>query len=352
MKNLFNSFAALFVAPALIGLLAYLPPVQAADAAREIRIAVPDLSAGSQPSGGGVVDVLRSRQIFEQEFAADGVKITWSFFKGAGPVINEALANGQVDFAYLGDLAAIIGKANGLDTRLLSATARDIKHYLGVVPGSGIRTLADLRGKRVAVFRGTASQLSFDAALASQGLSERDLQVINLDFNASTAALAARQIDATWGLSNLIALKARGVAELPLSTDDLGGVGSIQAVLVGHGRFVDDNPQLTARLIRAQQQAVAWLRDEGNRQAYIELVSGLASYPLAILSDDLHDSSFERIFDPRLDEDFLARLQQSVDLAVGQRLVRRGFVVQDWAEPKFLEAALQGGGAEVAQAAN
>lgn len=36
------------------------------------------------------------------------------FFKGAGPVVNEALANGQVDFAYLGDLAAIIGKANGL----------------------------------------------------------------------------------------------------------------------------------------------------------------------------------------------------------------------------------------------
>jgi sulfonate transport system substrate-binding protein len=113
-------------------------------------------------------------------------------------VINEAFANGQVDLAYLGDLAAIIGKSNGLDTRLLSASARDIKQYLGVVPGSGIKTLQDLKGKRVAVFRGTASQLSFDSALASQGLSEKDLKVINLDFNAAGAALAAKQIDATW----------------------------------------------------------------------------------------------------------------------------------------------------------
>ncbi|MBD9415607.1 ABC transporter substrate-binding protein [Pseudomonas sp. PDM16] len=352
MKSLFNSFAALFATPALIGLLAYLPPVQAADGAKEIRIAVPDLSAGSQHSGGGVVDVLRTQQIFEQEFAADGVKITWSFFKGAGPVINEALANDQVDFAYLGDLAAIIGKANGLDTRLLSATARDIKHYLGVVPGSGIKTLADLKGKRVAIFRGTASQLSFDAALASQGLSERDLQVINLDFNAANAALAAKQIDATWGLSNLIVLKARGVADLPLSTDDLGGAGSIQGVFVGHGRFVDENPQLTARLIKAQQKAVAWLRDEQNKQAYIELVSGLASYPTLILTNDLHGTSFHKIFNPQLDAAFLARLQQSVDLAAEQRLVRRGFVVADWAEPKFLDAALKDSTAVVAQSAN
>ncbi|MDG9928341.1 MULTISPECIES: ABC transporter substrate-binding protein [Pseudomonas] len=340
MKSLFTTFAALFAAPALIGLLAYLPPVQAADRVEEIRIAVPDVSAGSQPSGGGVVDVLRAQEIFEQEFAADGIKVQWSFFKGAGPVINEALANGQVDFAYLGDLAAIIGKANGLDTRLLSATARDIKHYLGVVPGSGIHTLADLKGKRVGIFRGTASQLSLDAALASQGLSERDLQVINLDFNAATAALAAKQIDATWGLSNLIALKARGVAELPLSTDDLGGVGSIQGVLVADGRFVDRHPEITARLVKAQQKAVTWLRDEHNKQAYIDLVSGLANYPTLILQNDLHNASFSKIFDPQLDAGFLGRLQQSVDLAAEQRLVRKGFVVADWAEPKFLDAAL------------
>lgn len=342
MKSLFDTALSLFATPALIGLMAFFPPVVHADTApKEIRIAVPDLSAGNQHSGGGVVDVLRSQQIFEQEFAKDGIKVQWSFFKGAGPVVNEALANGQVDFAYLGDLAAIIGKANGLDTRLLSATARNVRLYLGVVPGSGIKTLADLKGKRVAIFRGTANQLSFAAALASQGLKERDLQVINLDFNAATAALAAKQIDATWGAANLIALQQRGLAELPLNTDDLNGVGSVQAVLLGTGAFVDQHPEITARLVKAQQKAVQWLRSEDNKAAYVELVSGLANYPQVLLQTDLDNASFSEIFDPRLDKEFLAHLQAGVDLAAQQRLIRKGFQVSDWSEPKFLDAALQ-----------
>ncbi|PTT00905.1 ABC transporter substrate-binding protein, partial [Pseudomonas sp. HMWF006] len=264
----FKRVISLFAAPALAGLLAF---AAQADELKEIRIAVPDLSAGTQHSGGGIVDVLRDQQIFEKAFADQGIKIQWSFFKGAGPVINEAFANGQVDLAYLGDLAAIIGKSNGLDTRLLSASARGVKQYLGVVPGSGIKTLQDLKGKRVAIFRGTATQLSFDAALASVGLSEKDVKVINLDFNAAVAALAAKQIDASWGSSGLTALQAKGLAELPLNTKDLGGAGSVQSVLVGTGKFVDGHPEAVAKLLKAQQQAVEWLTQDSNKDAYVQL---------------------------------------------------------------------------------
>ncbi|CRM16618.1 MULTISPECIES: ABC transporter substrate-binding protein [Pseudomonas] len=333
MKLPFKRLITLFAATALAGL------VQAAEL-KEIRIAVPDLSAGSQHSGGGITDVLRQQQIFEKAFADQGITIQWNYFKGAGPVINEAFANGQVDLAYLGDLAAIIGRSNGLDTRLLSATARDIKQYLGVVPGSGIKTLHDLRGKRVAVFRGTASQLSFDSALASQGLSEKDLKVINLDYNAAGAALAAKQIDATWGGSNLTALQAKGLAEIALTTKDLNGAGSIQAVLVGSKQFVDGHPDAVAKLLKAQQQAVQWLTDDNNKQAYIELVSGLASYPPVILSNDLKDQQLSQIFPATLDPVFLGKLQDAVDLASREKLIRRSFQVSDWVAPGLAAAGL------------
>ncbi len=333
MKLPFKRLITLFAATALAGL------VQAAEL-KEIRIAVPDLSAGSQHSGGGITDVLRQQQIFEKAFADQGITIQWNYFKGAGPVINEAFANGQVDLAYLGDLAAIIGRSNGLDTRLLSATARDIKQYLGVVPGSGIKTLHDLKGKRVAVFRGTASQLSFDSALASQGLSEKDLKVINLDYNAAGAALAAKQIDATWGGSNLTALQAKGLAEIALTTKDLNGAGSIQAVLVGSKQFVDEHPDAVAKLLKAQQQAVQWLTDDNNKQAYIELVSGLASYPPVILSNDLKDQQLSQIFPATLDPVFLGKLQDAVDLASREKLIRRSFQVSDWVAPGLAAAGL------------
>ncbi|MCX4218617.1 MULTISPECIES: ABC transporter substrate-binding protein [Pseudomonas] len=327
----------LFAAPALAGLLAFSAQ---ADELKEIRIAVPDLSAGTQHSGGGIVDVLRDQQIFEKAFADQGIKIQWSFFKGAGPVINEAFANGQVDLAYLGDLAAIIGKSNGLDTRLLSASARGVKQYLGVVPGSGIKTLQDLKGKRVAIFRGTATQLSFDAALASVGLSEKDVKVINLDFNAAVAALAAKQIDASWGSSGLTALQAKGLAELPLNTKDLGGAGSVQSVLVGTGKFVDGHPDAVAKLLNAQQQAVEWLTQDSNKDAYVQLVSGLASYPPVILSQDLKDQNLSEVFPSTLDPLFLENLQGKVDLAAQQKLIRKPFKVNEWVAPKLAAAKL------------
>jgi len=333
----FKRVISLFAAPALAGLLAF--SVQA-DELKEIRIAVPDLSAGTQHSGGGIVDVLRDQQIFEKAFADQGIKIQWSFFKGAGPVINEAFANGQVDLAYLGDLAAIIGKSNGLDTRLLSASARGVKQYLGVVPGSGIKTLQDLKGKRVAIFRGTATQLSFDAALASVGLSEKDVKVINLDFNAAVAALAAKQIDASWGSSGLTALQAKGLAELPLNTKDLGGAGSVQAVLVGTGKFVDGHPEAVAKLLKAQQQAVEWLTQDSNKDAYVQLVSGLASYPPVILTQDLKDQNLSEVFPSTLDPLFLENLQGKVDLAAQQKLIRKPFKVNEWVAPELAAAKL------------
>lgn len=333
----FKRVISLFAAPALAG---FLTLTAHADELREIRIAVPDLSAGTQHSGGGVVDVLRDQQIFEKAFADQGIKIQWSFFKGAGPVINEAFANGQVDLAYLGDLAAIIGKSNGLDTRLLSAGARGVKQYLGVVPGSGIKTLQDLKGKRVAIFKGTATQLSFDAALASQGLSEKDLKVINLDFTGATAALAAKQIDASWGSSGLAALRTKGLAELPLNTKDLGGAGSVQSVLVGSGKFVDAHPEAVAKLLKAQQQAVEWLTQDSNKDAYVQLVSGLASYPPVILTEDLKDQKLSEVFPSTLDPAFLGSLQDKVDLAAQQKLIRKPFKVNDWVAPELAAAKL------------
>ena len=334
-----NRVFSLLATPALVAVIGWLPPLAHGAELKQIRIAVPDLSAGTQPSGGGITDVLQQQQLLEKAFAADGISIQWNYFKGAGPVINEAFANGQVDFAYLGDLAAIIGKANGVDTRLLAATARGVKHYLGVVPGSGIKTLQDLKGKRVAVFRGTATQLSFDAALASQGLSEKDLKVINLDFSAAIAALAARQIDATWGSTGISALADRGLAELPLNTRDLGGAGNVQAVLVASGAFVDAHPAVVEKFVAAQQPAVQWLTDDSNKDAYIQLVSGRASYPPAILQRDLKEEHLSAVFDSTLDPDFLTRLQASVDLAAQQRLIRKPFKVDQWLAPQATRPA-------------
>jgi len=112
-------------------------------------------------------------------------------------------------------------------------------------------------------------------------------------------------------------------------------------VLLGTGDFIRKYPELVQRLVNAQEQATNWLRDERNREAYVELVASNANWPRSILSDDLANEDLAHYFDPRLDADFIAQLQQGVDLAARERLIRRGFQVSEWVEPRFLDAALQ-----------
>lgn len=308
-----------------------------AHSAEPIRIAVSNISAGLTPAGGGLVDVLHAQQLLEKEFAANDVQVQWVFIKGAGPLINEAIANGQVDLAYIGDLAAIVGKAGGLDTRVVAAAARGVNHYLAVRPGSNIKSLNDLKGKRVGLFRGTAAQLSFITALRTAGMSERDVQVIHLDFAAATAALAAGHIDATWGGNNALALGERGMAELPVSTKTLPhGAGQLSGVVVVTSRFAEQHPAWLQRVVKVHQQAATWASAPANRDAYIRLQAEQSAYPESLIRAELADADLAPLLSPALDDGFVAQLQASADTAREARLIRQPLDVSQWLDRHLL----------------
>ncbi|MBN3230923.1 ABC transporter substrate-binding protein [Pectobacterium brasiliense] len=77
-------------------------PPQDAQKPTEIRIGLPDQSAGSKPFIRGPLGLAHIRQQLEKEFEPQGIKIQWSFFKGAGPAVNEALAARRVDAVWGG----------------------------------------------------------------------------------------------------------------------------------------------------------------------------------------------------------------------------------------------------------
>ncbi|WP_093167256.1 hypothetical protein [Variovorax sp. YR216] len=114
-----------------------------------IRLAAPEQgSAGKSFAGAGPVSLVYAQKALESEFEKDGVKIEWKFFKGAGPAINEALATGQLDVVFLGDLAGVIGRASSLKTRLVAAGGRGSNSYLATALGANIQSFKDLKGTR------------------------------------------------------------------------------------------------------------------------------------------------------------------------------------------------------------
>lgn len=333
MKSLFSR--SLLALVAVIGLALNAQ----ADALRTIRIGVPDQSAGSKPFIGGPVGMAFIRHQLEEVFKPQGVKVQWQFFKGAGPAVNEALANRQLDFVYLGDLAAIIGKANGLPTRLLLGS-RGSESYLAATKTSGIKTLADLKGKRVAVYRGTADQLAFDRALQSVGLSERNLQVINLDWNAGRAALAAGRVDAVWGGVSLLALSGDKIAVV-VKSGDSGRQNTTQAGFLGTQSFIEAWPQATQQIINVLVKNAAEISDPAHRDAWSAEMAQQSQLPQALLLEELQPQDQNFTTSPRIDPFLTDSFSNSVERAKSGRLIRSTFDVSQWVDGQFVERALK-----------
>lgn len=305
-----------------------------------IRIGTPDQSVGPTPSGGiGLTTLLDARNLLQEEFAKDGIKVEWTFFKGAGPAVNEALANKQLDFVYLGDLAGIIGRANGLPTRFL-VPVRGNNSFLAATAESGIEKLTDLKGKRLTVFKGTAYQLSLDRALARAGLTERDLQVVNLDWNAAIAALAAKQIDAAWAGVSLLTLKEKGLAKLVTGTRDIGRDSTFLSGFIGTEAFIAANPEVTQRFVTVLVRAQHWLSQPQNLPEFYALASQRSGIPIALGQADYDGDDPVFRFSPRIDDFVLANFQTSIDQAKELGLIRKPFDVRAWVEPRFAEKAI------------
>lgn len=309
----------------------------------KIIIAVPDLTASKNNSSGNlVVDHILLNRLFEKQFKAQHIEVEWRFFKGAGPAINEALVNKQADLAFVGDLAAIIGKANGIDTRLLAATGRHFEAYLGVIPHQGYTRLEQLKGKRIAIWQGTAVQLSFDRFLHSQGFSEKDFKIVNLDSSAMNAALAAKQIDAGWGLMSILALQHKGLVDIPFGSQNTPNhAGSVQSGLIARQEFIDQDPQVTQQIVDVLTQATQWVAQPSHREEAITQAVKNAGYPLALYQQYLKDQDLGVLFSPLLDEEYLTYLQSGADVAFSSKLIKKQVDVHAWAEQRFIQSSTQ-----------
>jgi sulfonate transport system substrate-binding protein len=306
-----------------------------------IRIGSPELGTGKNPfPGGNPLAVVKANQWLEQEFAKDGIKLEWTFFRAAGPAVNEALAAKQLDFVFLGDLAGVIGRSRGLTTRLIAATGRNSNAYLAVAPGVTINSFADLKGRKVSVLKGTAYQRPFDQLLADAGLTEKDIKLVNLDWPSSKAALIAKDIDASFGGADLHLLRSKGVT-LPVSTRGRGPAYTIQAGFIGTEDFITRYPGVTTRVAKQLVRASAWASDEANRAALLALWGEQSGQGIEVFQAEFDGEDLKRRHSPRIDAAFIGAYKGVVAEALKLGLIKQSYDVEQWVAPQFVDAAIR-----------
>jgi len=282
----------------------------------------------------------RAGEFLEKEFADDpNIKIEWTFFKGAGPAVNEGFANDQLDFAYQGDLPALIGRATGLKTKYLLASGARKPLYLAVAKDSGIKSIEDLKGRKIALQRGTNGHLAAIKVLEAHGLTERDVQVVNLDSAGTVAALTSKDIDAAFGDTQLINLAAKGAADVIYTTKGDDPRFGRNAGIIGREAFIDAHPDITQRVVDAFVKAAKWSSDEPNRAALFELwhKSGTA---IPILEEYFKGDTLAYRNSPLLDDLLVSQYTEQAAKSREFGLIRRDVDLKGWFEPKYLESAI------------
>jgi sulfonate transport system substrate-binding protein len=305
-----------------------------------IRFGVSNAGVGSPPRiSTGWTAVAQQRAYLEDEFKNDKVKIEWIFFKGQGPAVNEALSNTQLDFTTLGDLPAIVGRSVGVRAHLLMVTGRS-NTYVAVKPESTIRSLKDLRGKRIGLHKGTATQLAANRALEQAGLSEKDVKIVNLEPAASLAAFNGGDLDAIFGSNSLLPLRDKGLARIVYSTRDLPTNNGQGHILV-HDDFSAKYPETTTRVVKALLRAAQYTADERNREEVFKLWSSAGSVSEANYREEYADIPLAQRTSPLFDAFAIARNKQSIEEAFRYKLIRKKFDVNSWIDRRFLDAALK-----------
>src|SRR6185437_9473186 len=140
--------------------------VSAADAPKEIRIDWATYNPVSM--------LLKNKGLLEKAFAKDGIAIVWVQTLGSNKAL-EFLNAGSIDFGSTAGSAALVAKINGNPIKSIYVYSRPEWTALVTTKDSPIKTVADLKGKRVAVTRGTDPHIFLVRALLGAHMSEKDI---------------------------------------------------------------------------------------------------------------------------------------------------------------------------------
>jgi sulfonate transport system substrate-binding protein len=195
--------------------------------------------------------VLKEKGLLEKEFAKDGIGIRWVQTLGSNKAL-EFLNAGSIDFGSSAGSAALLSKINSNPIKSIYVYSKPEWTALVTRKDTPIQKITDLRGKRVAVTRGTDPHIFLVRALLSVGMTERDINEVLLQHPDGKIALIRGDVDAWAGLDPMMAqAQVEDGARLFYRNKDANTYG----ILNSREEFLNAYPDLTRRVLAVYEVA-------------------------------------------------------------------------------------------------
>jgi sulfonate transport system substrate-binding protein len=232
--------------------------------------------------------LLKARGTLEKRLASQGISVSWLEFP-AGPQLLEGLNAGAFDIGTAGETPPIFAQAAGVEFVYIGNEPPAPASEAIVVPhDSPIKTVADLRGKKVALNKGSNVHYLLVRALENAGLRYADIRPAYLSPADARAAFTQGSIDA-WAIWDPYFAAIEKQMRARVIADGAGLVDNTQFYLASR-RFAMAQPQLVRAVLDELAHAGAWAK--GNPAAVARELAPLVGLDAAVVEVAVHRASY------------------------------------------------------------
>jgi sulfonate transport system substrate-binding protein len=217
------------------------------------------------------------------EEAFPGTKITWVYSGGSSNALNY-LQSKAVDFGSTAGSAALLSRANGNPIKAVYIYEQPEWTALVVAKDSPIKEAKDIRGKKVAAQKGTDPFFFILRTLNANGMSQADIQFVNLPHPDGRTALERGTVDAWAGLDpHMAASELQAGSKLVYRNTEFNTYGFLN----GREEFITKYPRTTEKVIELYERAKKWVIDNPDDAA--QILSEEAKLPLDVAKRELEE---------------------------------------------------------------
>jgi sulfonate transport system substrate-binding protein len=226
----------------------------------------------------GTLTLLKAKGDLEKRVAPLGIAVKWTEFP-AGPQLLEGLNVGSIDFGTVGEAPPIFAQAAGADlVYVANQPPAPAAEALVVPKDSALKSVADLKGRRVALNKGSNVHYLLVKLLEKAGLRYSDVQVVFLPPADARAAFERGAVDA-WAIWDPFLAAAERQLGARVLVDGRGAVSNHQFYLAARP-YADKHPQVVQAVVEELARLDRWA--EGNAREVAQVLAPQIGLDLAI----------------------------------------------------------------------
>jgi sulfonate transport system substrate-binding protein len=270
--------------------------------------------------------LMKDKGWLEQEFANPKIAIEWVYSAGSNKAL-EFLNGGSVDFGSSAGSAALLAKANGNPIKAVYIYSKPEWTALVARKGSPLKTVGELKGKRIAATPGTDPGIFLLRALHDAGLKPADVKIVTLQHADGKTALERGDVDAWAGLDPFMAqTELEQGSVLFYRNPDLNTYGFLNV----REDFAKRYPEAVVRVLTVYEKARHYALDHPD-----ELRAALVK--AAKLSDPVAAKELERT---DISSSMIGDKQRQAIVAAGDVLKESGVMPEDTDAAKVADSLI------------